>query len=61
LGCPSTTKEHYQKTLRVAKLLLHQLAAEIESGKIEFAAYTARRVMMLLVTRFHSIFPQRKA
>jgi hypothetical protein len=28
--------------------------------EIEFAAYTARRVMMLLVTKFESIFPQRK-
>ena len=28
--------------------------------EIEFAAYTARRVMMLLMTKFEAIFPQRK-
>jgi hypothetical protein len=28
--------------------------------EIEFAAYTARRVMMTLVTKFETIFPTRR-
>jgi hypothetical protein len=37
-----------------------QLCDQEMNEEIEFAAYTARRVMMLLVTKFETIFAQRK-
>jgi hypothetical protein len=37
-----------------------QLCDQEMNEEIEFAAYTARRVMMNLMTKFESIFPNRK-
>jgi hypothetical protein len=37
-----------------------QLCDQEMNEEIEFAAYTARRVMMLFTTKFETIFPQRK-
>jgi hypothetical protein len=37
-----------------------QLCDQDMNQEIEFAAYVARRVMMLLTTKFETIFPQKK-